>query len=194
MANKKETKIKEIEREYIIPLRRKYQKVPRYKKTPKAIRTIKVFLAKHMKIKDRDLNKVKLDSYVNEYIWARGIKNPPHKIKIRAIKEKIGEDEIIKVELVDYPKNLKFKKARQERKAKESETSKQKKIDKKEAEKKPEQDEKATEEHKKEEAEKKSSVVEATEKIEKLASKTQKHQTDISGKQQKHQFRQALQK
>ncbi|MEK6817555.1 MAG: 50S ribosomal protein L31e, partial [Nanoarchaeota archaeon] len=41
-----------IEREYTIPLREKVRSVPRYKKTNKAVRTIKEFLAKHMKVYD----------------------------------------------------------------------------------------------------------------------------------------------
>ena len=57
---KQEVKTEKIEREYIIPLREKCRVVPRYKKTPKAIRTIKEFLVKHMKIYDRDLRKIKI--------------------------------------------------------------------------------------------------------------------------------------
>lgn len=74
---KKEIKTETIEREYIIPLREKGRSVPRYKKTPKAIKTVKEFLARHMKIRDRDLNKIKLDRFVNEALWYRGIKKPP---------------------------------------------------------------------------------------------------------------------
>ena len=61
MAKKTEPKTEKIEREYIIPLRARGKAVPRYKKTPKAIKTIKEFLARHMKIKDRDLSKIKID-------------------------------------------------------------------------------------------------------------------------------------
>ena len=75
-----------LEREYIIPLREKIRVVPRYKKTNKAIKSIKEFVAKHMKVYDRDLNKIKIDKYVNEFIWARGIRHPPHDIKVKVIK------------------------------------------------------------------------------------------------------------
>jgi len=88
MAKKIEPKTEKIEREYIIPLRYKGRAVPRYKKTPKAIKTIKEFLAKHMKIKNRDLKKIKIDKYLNEQMWFRGIKKPPVKIKVKAVKEK----------------------------------------------------------------------------------------------------------
>ena len=66
-------KEEQIEREYIIPLREKCRPVPRYKKTPKAIKSVKEFIAKHMKVRDRDLSKVKIDKYLNEALWHRGI-------------------------------------------------------------------------------------------------------------------------
>jgi len=58
MAEEK-TKTNKIEREYVIPLREKVRVVPRYKKTNKAVKTVKEFLAKHMRIYDRDLKKNK---------------------------------------------------------------------------------------------------------------------------------------
>ena len=55
MAKKKEeSKTEKIEREYIIPLREKIRPSPRYKKTPKAIKSIKEFLVRHMKIRLTD--------------------------------------------------------------------------------------------------------------------------------------------
>ena len=88
VKKKVEDKKPVLEREYVIPLREKCRVVPRYRKTEKAIKTVKEFLAKHMKVYDRDLNKIKLDKYVNEFLWARGIRNPPHKIKVKATRDK----------------------------------------------------------------------------------------------------------
>lgn len=187
MAKKTETP--NFEREYVIPLRRKINVVPRYKKTPKAIKTIKEFIVKHMKVRDRDLNKVRIDKYLNEAIWARGIKKPPIKIKVKAIKDING---IVKVELVDFPQKLKFKKLREEKieeKAKE--------ISKKKKEEKPEQKEETkeiSEEKKKEEAEKKSAIVEAGKEMEKAAAKASKHEVGGKVKGPKHQQRKALAK
>ena len=160
--------IKELEREYIIPLREKIRVVPRYKKTNKAIKTIKEFLARHMKIRDRDLNKIKLDSYLNEFLWSRGIRNPPHKVKVKARKQ----GEIVRAELVDFPKKLAAKKAREEKLEK---TSKERAKEKKEKEKKEEKPEEEKEEKKKEEKEKKAAVVEAGKEMEKAAAKKMKH-------------------
>src|SRR6056297_2854889 len=117
MADKKtkkaETEGTKLTREYIIPLRKKFRVVPRYKKANRAVKAIKEFLVKHMKIRDRDLNKVKLDSYLNEYIWSRGIKKPPARVKVKAIKD--SKTGIVTVELVNVPEKLKYKKQRQEK-------------------------------------------------------------------------------
>lgn len=166
MADKKIEKKEIIEREYVIPLREKCRVVPRYKKTNKAVKTIKEFLVRHMKVYDRDLNKIKLDTYLNEFLWGRGIKNPPHKVKVKAIKE----GEIVRVELLEAPEKLKFKKAKLEKREKKAEESVKKKPTKEEkVEEKPEE--------KKEEEEKKAAVVEAGKEQAEMQHKKQKHQT-----------------
>lgn len=109
-----ETKNTKIEREYVIPLREKCRSVPRYKKTPKAVKTVKEFIARHMKIQDRDTKKVKLDRILNEALWFRGIKKPINKIKVKAIKE----GDIVRVYAIDLPSKLKFKQAREEKNSK----------------------------------------------------------------------------
>ncbi len=198
MAEKKsksQTKKKEenTERIYVIPLRREINKVARYRKTEKAIKAIKEFLARHMKVYDRDLKKIKLDNYLNEYMWGRGIKNPPHKVRVKASKDPEG---IVRVELVDYPAKLKFKKARAEKLEETAkEISKKKKEEKKaEEEKKTEEEKKEDEEKKTEEKEKKAAVVEAGKELEKAQAKKMKHQIGGKSKQPKHQQRKALQK
>lgn len=84
MAAKKE--IKKLERTYVIPLRREFQKVPIWRKTEKAIVAVKEFLIKHMKSED-----VKISKEVNEYLWRHGIKNPPHKVKVNVEKDETGK-------------------------------------------------------------------------------------------------------
>lgn len=187
---KKEAK-EEVSREYIIPLRAEFRKVPRYRRTSKAIKAIREFLVRHMKIRDRDLSKIKIDSYLNEFVWARGIKNPPHKIKIKATKE----EDLVKVELVDYPDKLKFKKKRAEKEDKAAEEiSKKKKEEKKENEetsKKEEENKK--EEEKPVEEEKKAAVVEAGQELAKAQAKQARHQS-IDRYKPKHEHRKALAK
>lgn len=189
---------KNLEREYVIPLRDKWKRVPRYKKANKAIKAIKEFLVRHMKIRDRDLNKVKIDKYLNEEIWFRGIKKPPARIKVKAIKE----GDIVKVELAEMHEKLKFKKLREEKreqKAMEILESKKKTLDKlkeqtQKTEEKSEEEAKESEEKKEEAKEKKAAVVEAGQKMEKDISKKTKHETKIKAKEPKRQQRKALAK
>lgn len=189
--SKKKDDLVGIEREYIIPLRNKWKNVPRYKRANKAIKAIKEFIARHMKIYDRDLKKIKIDKFLNEVIWLRGIKKPPKKIKVKATKE--SDKEIIKVELSEIPEKLKFKKLREEKRERKAETPKKKAKE----EEKPEEVKEEKEEIEKkatEEKEKKAAVVEAGEKMEKIAAKKIKHEAKIKAKEPKRQFRQALKK
>ena len=155
------------------------------------MKEIKKYLARHMKIYDRDLDNIKLSKFVNEFIWARGIKNPPHKIKVTAKKQ----GEIVRVELVDMPNKLKFKKAREEKieteakakveskktmmqKAKETMQSKGAEDKKEEAKEQEDKDSDGVKD-KKDEKEKKKAVQEAGKAMEKEMAKKAKHTTKI---------------
>ena len=191
-----------LEREYVIPLRNKWKRVPRYKRANKAVKAIKEFLAKHMKIRDRDLKKIKIDRYLNEEIWFRGIRKPPSRIKVKAVKE----NDIVKAELYELPEKLKFKKAREDKReakaieeikpkevppvpGEKTEESKEEKVKKEETK----EDEKKTEEKKEAEAkEKKAAVVEAGQKMEKEFAKKAKHDVGGKTKQPKRRQRKAL--
>lgn len=181
MAEK--TKTEKIEREYVIPLREKTRTVPRYKKAKKAVRIIKEFLVQHMKIRDRDLKKIRVNRYLNEYIWAQGIKHPPHKVKVKATKT----GDIVRVELAEYPANLKFKKAREEKvrdKAREA-VEKKKTLMEKAKESisgAGAKEEAQTEEKKEETAEKEQTSAQATEAMEKEMAKKEKHTLEIKPK------------
>ena len=190
MAKKTETKTEKVEREYVIPLRYKGRAVPRYKKTPKAIKTIKEFLARHMKIKDRDLGKIKLDKYLNEQMWIRGIKRPPAKIKVKAVKE----NDVVRVELIDYSTKLKFKKLREERikKAAEEVGKKKKAVEK--PEEKTEEQQKEEGEKKEVEKEKVKAGAESSKQLEKAAAKQIKHEVGGKRKQKTQPVRKALAK
>jgi len=111
MAEKNEKPKIELEREYTIPLRNEWRKVANYRRTGRAIKEIKKFIARHMKVPERDVSKVKLDQWLNQEIWFRGKKKPPAKIKVRAIKE----GNIVRVQLAEFPEFVQFEKAKRER-------------------------------------------------------------------------------
>jgi len=122
---KKESQPKQIlEREYIVPLRKKWLKVPRYKRANKAIKTLKEFIARHMKIYDRDLKKIKIDVNLNNELRFRGVKKPHPKIKVRAIK---FDNDIVKVELINLPKHIEFQIKREEKLLNKKDTEESKK-------------------------------------------------------------------
>ncbi len=161
------TKQPVTEREYIINLRSEIHKVPRYRRTPKAVKAVKEFIAQHMRVPDRDLKKVKLSKWLNQELWFRGIQNPITKVKVKAKKE---GDNII-VDLAEYPDKIKFAIAREEKSKKTAEKIK--------SEKKKEEPEKkeSTAEEKKEEKEKEEAVKEAEKEMSKTKAKEQKHLT-----------------
>ena len=92
---KKETTKTVLERVYNVPLRKEYMKAPNWKRTPKAVRALREFIAKHMKS-----DNVIIGKYANQLLWKDGIKNPPHHIKVNAVKD--DKDKVM-VELVDLP-------------------------------------------------------------------------------------------
>lgn len=165
--SKKVAKV-ELEREYIIPLRRGVLKAPRYRRAKKAIRIIREFLVRHMKVRDRDLKKVKIDIDLNNEIWFRGIKKPANKIKV--IAKKI--DGIVYAELAEVPEVIKFKRAKLEKRAARAAAAAAKKPKKEKEEKDKDKD---GIEDKKEEAEdrKSGSLIEAKE--QKSLAKAEKH-------------------
>ncbi len=77
---------KTTERTYNVPLRKEFRKVPRWRKTKKAVTALREFLARHMKS-----DNIKLGKDVNEELWKQGIRNPPDHIKVNVAKNDKGE-------------------------------------------------------------------------------------------------------
>ncbi|MDD5193535.1 MAG: hypothetical protein PHF67_03025 [Candidatus Nanoarchaeia archaeon] len=110
-VKKSESKII-LEREYIVPLRRGWLKVAKFKRANRAVKELKKFLARHMKVYDRDLRKIKLDVVLNNELRFRGMKKPLPKVHVKA--KKMDDGNVI-VELVKIPEHIKFAKIREEK-------------------------------------------------------------------------------
>ena len=82
MAKKEE---KTLERTYNVPLRKEYMKVPRWRRTQKAVSALRKFLTRHMKSEN-----IKLSKELNEAVWKHGIRNPPHHVKVKVVKDDKG--------------------------------------------------------------------------------------------------------
>ena len=120
---KKETAKTVLERAYNVPIRREYMKAPNWKRTPKAVKALREFISKHMKSEN-----VIIGKYANQLLWKNGIKNPPHHIKVSAVKDDKGK---VMVELVELPGKAK----REEAKLKEAEKRKEDKAKEEEVKK-----------------------------------------------------------
>jgi len=83
------------ERIYTIPLRRAWIG-PRKKRTPRAMRIVKSFVQRHMKVEtevkgeEEEEGRLVISNEVNEKLWSRGIEKPPRNIRVRAVKDKEG--------------------------------------------------------------------------------------------------------
>ena len=120
-----------LERLYVIPLRKEWLKVPKYKRAKKGVKAVKEFLSKHMKA---EMNDVKLSRWVNEKVWGHGVKSPPGKIKVKAVKDDKG---IVHVELFELSeKAKKFEEKESKRKAEITGKKKAEDAKRKEAEEK----------------------------------------------------------
>ncbi|MCL4325443.1 MAG: 50S ribosomal protein L31e [Candidatus Thermoplasmatota archaeon] len=82
-----------MERFYNIPLRNAKLKAGRTKRAPRAIKEIKLFVAKHMK---SSIDDVWIDTHINKLIWKNGIRNIPSKIRVKVVK---FEDGLVEVDL-----------------------------------------------------------------------------------------------
>lgn len=86
------------ERIYTVPLSRAWI-MPANKRAPRAVRILKSFITKHMKVgvqketeseEEEEPGKLLVSNEVNLRIWSRGIEKPPRKIRVRAAKDKEG--------------------------------------------------------------------------------------------------------
>jgi len=103
---------KEVERIYIIPLRR--AKIgPTSRAVPRAVDDIRHFLMKHMKVEQKN---VWIDDSLNKQLWAHGKFWVPSKIRVRAVKFEDGVVEATLPELGEKKSRREFLKEEKEKK------------------------------------------------------------------------------
>lgn len=130
------------ERVYVVPLGDAFVK-PRNKRTPRAVKILRKFTARHMKT---DEENVLISNMVNAFLWARGIQKPPRRIKVKML-TKDGKVHVLMMDekLEEKPKETKEEK-KEEKKEERKEEKKEAAPEVEEAEKK---EEKAEEKKKK---------------------------------------------
>ncbi|MCD6571878.1 MAG: 50S ribosomal protein L31e [Thermoplasmata archaeon] len=157
---------KELERIYVIPL----QKIKHYtsasRLAPRAIKEIKRFLVRHMKVEEND---IWIDNSVNENIWSRSKYKIPNRVRVRAIK---FDDGVVEVSLPE----LELKESRREEIKAVKETKKPilKKEEEKPAEEGEEEKEKEIKEEEKTEDKGKGETKEEKKKEEEIAVEEEK--------------------
>jgi len=72
------------ERAYTIPLRTVYNRAKRAVRAKRAMKHIREFIARHMKVSEEN---VKIHVSVNHVVWQSGIQKPPRKVKVVAVKD-----------------------------------------------------------------------------------------------------------
>jgi large subunit ribosomal protein L31e len=101
--------VEELERVYTVPLVGAYETV-RGKRTSRAVKILKSFLARHMKTQEE---RVKVSAEVNSLLWKRGMQRPPRRVKVKVKRDAKGE---VIVSLVEEPKAEKPAEPKQEKK------------------------------------------------------------------------------
>ena len=76
-----------ISREYTVHLHKKLHGVGFKKRAPRAVKEIKKFAEKQMGTVD-----VRIDTRLNKYLWSKGIRNVPYRVRVR-LSRKRNEDE-----------------------------------------------------------------------------------------------------
>ena len=97
-----------LSRTYTIPLRKEFQKAPKYRRAKKAVNALREFVKKHMRNEN-----VLIGPKLNLKIWEHGIKNPPHHVKVTAVEDE--KDEVVRVELFGFEFKKKEAKEKKEK-------------------------------------------------------------------------------
>ena len=84
----------EIERIMVIPLRATKQ-APRTRRAKRAVKEVRETVMRHMRVSEGN---VWIAASVNEKLWENGMRNPPSKITVKAVK---FEDGLVEVSLAE---------------------------------------------------------------------------------------------
>mmetsp|Transcript_117478 Transcript_117478/g.365904 ORF Transcript_117478/g.365904 Transcript_117478/m.365904 type:complete len:121 (-) Transcript_117478:83-445(-) len=77
-----------VTRDYTIHLHKVLHKMSFKKRAPRAIREIRKFAAKVMLTKD-----VRVDTKLNKFIWSKGIRNVPRRVRVRMSRKRNDDEE-----------------------------------------------------------------------------------------------------
>jgi large subunit ribosomal protein L31e len=93
-----------LERIYTVPLGDAYE-YTRTKRTPRAVKILRQFMAKHMK---SEVENVFLSNKLNAHLWEHSIQRPPRRVKVRVVKEEDQVKVYLPDEMTDQEKKAKL--------------------------------------------------------------------------------------
>uniref|UniRef100_A0A1I7UZT2 Large ribosomal subunit protein eL31 n=1 Tax=Caenorhabditis tropicalis TaxID=1561998 RepID=A0A1I7UZT2_9PELO len=77
-----------VTREYTIHIHRRIKGIGSKKRAPRAIDEIKKFAKIQMKTED-----VRVDTKLNKFIWSKGIKNVPYRVRVRLSRRRNDDED-----------------------------------------------------------------------------------------------------
>jgi large subunit ribosomal protein L31e len=86
--------MEDLKREYVVPLRKKVNCAPRWRRAKKAVNVLQQFVEKHMKCEN-----IIVCAELNHHLWGRGGKNPPGKVEVVCLKKTINNSSKVFVNL-----------------------------------------------------------------------------------------------
>jgi len=85
------------ERVVTVPLR-DLQAEPSHERAGKAMTLVRDHLAKHFAVEPEQ---IRLDSSINEIVWAHGQRNPPSKVRVRAARFEEEDETVVEAEYAE---------------------------------------------------------------------------------------------
>ena len=88
VKSQNDKKLTAVTRDYTVNLHKRCHKIQFKKKAPRAVKVIRDFARKNMLTDD-----VRIDNSLNNFLWSRGIRNIPRRVRVRLNRKKNEEDE-----------------------------------------------------------------------------------------------------
>jgi large subunit ribosomal protein L31e len=95
MAKEEKTRVEELEREYVVPLRKSHHAPPEGKRVDHAVKAVREFVVRHMKGEEKN---IWIDPRLNEFLWRRSRSHLPPRVRVKAIR---FEDGLVEVDLAE---------------------------------------------------------------------------------------------
>ena len=77
-----------VSREYTVNVHKRVHGITFKKRAPRALQAIRDFARKTMGTED-----VRIDTLLNKFLWSKGIRNVPHRVRVRLHRKRNEDDE-----------------------------------------------------------------------------------------------------